>query len=223
MSRWSCFGQPEPNDTMSLRWSKLKDFPLCSSGETWYVCDSGSKFVGCCTSNPCFDGCPNESVQYTDSQVERISELLRKREQTVAEATTSYRSSPTATETATANIPSSAATTSTTYKTATVLSSPSQTPSSTLSHRSRIALIAGTSGGGFLLALLIGVILFFWLHTRKSRREHQRTFERRISEPGMMQKPLVRHSIATQQSMPPHASSLNRVLTDASITQPFPF
>ena len=194
---------------MSLRWSKLKNLPSCSSGEIWYVCESGSKFVGCCTSNPCFEGCLDENIPHAASPVYqnggRRTELLRKREQKLAETTTIFPSNPTATDTVVAELPSSTAVTSTT---ATVLPSASQAPSSAASHRSRIALIAGTSGGGFLVALLIGVILFFWLHTRKSRKEHQLTFERRISEPGMIQKPLVRHSIAAQSTSPHHSLQL---------------
>ena len=63
---------------------------------------------------------------------------------------------------------------------------------------SRIALIAGASGGGFVVALLVAAILFFWLHTRRSRQQHQRTFDRRMSEPGMIQKQLAQHPNATK-------------------------
>ena len=31
--------------------------PSCPLGGQWYVCDSGSKFVGCCSNEPCSFGC----------------------------------------------------------------------------------------------------------------------------------------------------------------------
>ena len=32
--------------------------PSCPQGGTYYACDYGSRFLGCCTSNPCDKGCP---------------------------------------------------------------------------------------------------------------------------------------------------------------------
>ncbi|KAF2244245.1 hypothetical protein BU26DRAFT_96452 [Trematosphaeria pertusa] len=37
--------------------------PTCPSGGTWYACASGSKFVGCCTSDPCTNGCSQGNIQ----------------------------------------------------------------------------------------------------------------------------------------------------------------
>lgn len=84
------------------------------------------------------------------------------------------------------------------------ISSPSASANATTNAfpRSRIALIAGASGGGFVFALLVAVILFFWLHTRRSRQQHQRTFDRRMSEPDMIQKQLMRHPIAARGKTP---------------------
>ncbi|KAJ4286327.1 hypothetical protein N0V90_013361 [Kalmusia sp. IMI 367209] len=60
--------------------------------------------------------------------------------------------------------------------------SPSATATASASNHRNIAVIGGAAGGGFCVALLIGVIVFFWLHTRKSRRQHQRGFDRRLSD-----------------------------------------
>lgn len=34
----------------------------CDAGGEWYVCAKESKFVGCCSVNPCKDGCPPHAV-----------------------------------------------------------------------------------------------------------------------------------------------------------------
>lgn len=35
----------------------------CASGGTWYACSSGSGFVGCCTSDPCDNGCAQSDLE----------------------------------------------------------------------------------------------------------------------------------------------------------------
>lgn len=81
------------------------------------------------------------------------------------------------------------------------VSSPTSSTNATAasSNQPNVALIAGASAGGFVLLLLFGIIIFFWMHTQKSRRHHNRTFERRLSDPKdageMSQKQLFRLSI----------------------------
>jgi hypothetical protein len=49
---------------MSLQLSKRHVFsPSCSSGGEWYACSSGSKFLGCCTTNPCASGCAQGNLR----------------------------------------------------------------------------------------------------------------------------------------------------------------
>lgn len=50
---------------MSLLSQRQNFSPSCPSGGTWYACDSGSRFVGCCNSvtSPCADtGCPHGNL-----------------------------------------------------------------------------------------------------------------------------------------------------------------
>ena len=37
--------------------------PSCPSGGNWYACGSGSNFVGCCTSEPCANSCPDGNLE----------------------------------------------------------------------------------------------------------------------------------------------------------------
>lgn len=37
--------------------------PFCPQGGTWFVCPSGSRFLGCCTSDPCQNGCPENDLK----------------------------------------------------------------------------------------------------------------------------------------------------------------
>jgi hypothetical protein len=37
--------------------------PFCPVGGTWHVCTTGSLFLGCCTSDPCQDGCPSGDLR----------------------------------------------------------------------------------------------------------------------------------------------------------------
>jgi hypothetical protein len=49
---------------MSSQLSKRHTFSSsCSSREEWYACGSGSRFVGCCTTNPCTSGCAQGNLR----------------------------------------------------------------------------------------------------------------------------------------------------------------
>jgi hypothetical protein len=37
--------------------------PFCPSGGNWYVCTSGTRFLGCCTSDPCQNGCADDNLR----------------------------------------------------------------------------------------------------------------------------------------------------------------
>ena len=37
--------------------------PSCPQGGSWFVCSSGSRFLGCCESNPCQNGCPENNLK----------------------------------------------------------------------------------------------------------------------------------------------------------------
>src|SRR5215472_15964668 len=37
--------------------------PSCPLGGSWFACPSGSRFLGCCTSDPCQNGCPKNNLK----------------------------------------------------------------------------------------------------------------------------------------------------------------
>ena len=37
--------------------------PSCPAESNWYACGSGSLFVGCCTSDPCANSCPDDNLR----------------------------------------------------------------------------------------------------------------------------------------------------------------
>ncbi|OCK92398.1 uncharacterized protein K441DRAFT_570129, partial [Cenococcum geophilum 1.58] len=37
--------------------------PSCPSGGNWYSCGYGSRFVGCCKSQPCVNNCPAGNLE----------------------------------------------------------------------------------------------------------------------------------------------------------------
>lgn len=37
--------------------------PSCPQGGTWFACSSGSRFLGCCGSDPCQNGCPQTNLK----------------------------------------------------------------------------------------------------------------------------------------------------------------
>ncbi|KAF2471829.1 uncharacterized protein BDR25DRAFT_313706 [Lindgomyces ingoldianus] len=45
------------------RWKRLEFSPTCPSGGMWYSCASGSRFVGCCVSDPCSNGCSQGNIR----------------------------------------------------------------------------------------------------------------------------------------------------------------
>lgn len=47
---------------MSLLFRRQEFSPSCPSGGDWYACETGSKFVGCCNSSPCVNGCPDGNL-----------------------------------------------------------------------------------------------------------------------------------------------------------------
>ncbi|OAG10445.1 uncharacterized protein CC84DRAFT_1202894 [Paraphaeosphaeria sporulosa] len=180
---------------MSLRWSK-RMFPLARpSGGDLYARGSRPE------SNPCLDGCSENNFRRAAFAVSRSGSRRPayhvRREQGTEGATTSTSLSRTTTTSIEATATPSALS----------IESPSPSSSTTAtaapSNRPNFAAIAGAAAGGFVFLLLVGIIIFFWLHTQKSRRHHNRTFERRVSDSGdageMAQKQLVRVSIVAEE------------------------
>jgi hypothetical protein len=181
---------------MSLRWSKRRSPLACASRGKWYACASRPE------SDPCSDGCPEKHVQHAAFESSQHGyqrpTYLGKREQKTEVAATSTSAGRVATRSVVATI------------TPSILSNEPSPSSSTAagttpSNRPNVAVIVGISAGGFVFLLLIGIIVFFWIHTQKSRHQHNRTLERRLSDPGdcgeMSQKQLLRIAIVAESRL----------------------
>ncbi|KAF2692065.1 hypothetical protein K458DRAFT_325913 [Lentithecium fluviatile CBS 122367] len=219
---------------MSPAFSKRQDFGFtCSAGGTWYACDSGSKFVGCCASDPCSIGCsdgnispgsfdPDQYGKFPDASCGSGSRFYtctsgatfwgccksnpcsNGSECPVGDLTPAFIDLPAQVQ---AYQPTGSATSSTTSATstrasqttavstgssATSTSSTSASTSATAAavtqsahHDKNIAVIAGgAAGGGVALAFLVGLFVYFIMHTKRSRGQHQESLERRQSDLG---------------------------------------
>ncbi|KAF2477320.1 uncharacterized protein BDR25DRAFT_339263 [Lindgomyces ingoldianus] len=193
--------------------------PSCSAGN-WYSCEN-SKFVGCCESNPCTNGCPQDNIRpagfdstykgkfpdascgvdsnfYTcdypnggtfwgccksdPCQQEQcptgdlVPAFLDRPEQSAAYSPTGV---PSATFLASRSASSSIALT-TTISTITpvALEANAQPEKKGLP----IPLIAGSAGGGAVALIIIGLLIYYILHARKSRKEHIEQIETRLAD-----------------------------------------
>ena len=212
---------------MSLILSRQAFGPSCPSGGTWYACASGSKFVGCCNSEPCSHGCPAGNLepasfdpkyygQFSDQQCSSgswytctgtsppflgccksnpcksgcpITDLaagflssnpneaagfLSSNSSTSGSTSTSASASGTA-------VPASINSTSSTAAAAgATLTGPAQPiVTSAPAHNTSVGAIAGgTVGGVAVLAILVGLLLFYW--RRRSRKSRQRMDTQRV-------------------------------------------
>jgi hypothetical protein len=208
---------------MSLRWLKRRSPLACTSGGERYACASRPM------SDPCFDGCPEKHVRPAVFETSQDGyprpTYLGKRGQKTEGAVTSTSSGRIATRSVVTTITPSALSNEPSPSSSTA-------PTTTPPNRPNVAVIVGVSVGSFVLLLLIGIIVFFWIHTQRSRHHHNRTFERRLSDPGdgaeMSQKQLLRVAITAESRSPqischfmsdPLYSSTN---TNTTSTQSFP-
>ncbi|KAF2440550.1 hypothetical protein P171DRAFT_489255 [Karstenula rhodostoma CBS 690.94] len=182
---------------MSLRWSK-RIFPLARPSRAELPAPgSRPKF------DPCSDECSENDIRpaafATSQDGGHRPAYLGKREQETEIAAASTSSSRTTTSIGATTIPSTSSNESSPSSSTNTTAAPSNHPN--------IAAIAGAAAGGFVFLLLVGIIIFFWLHTQKSRRHHNRSFERRVSDPGdggeMAPKQLLRISIVAEAA--PHS------------------
>lgn len=159
----------------------------CSTGSRWYTCAATSPpFLGCCKSNPCTSGCPVGDVTagFLSSNPKLAAAFLP----SSAAASSSSSTGPSSATSASSNKPTSSSTnTSTTSGSSSA--SPTRSAASSAaaastspanaaqpvvtSHNIPTGAIAGGAVGGVaVLALLIGVILFYCRRRTRSSREH---------------------------------------------------
>ena len=150
----------------------------CSSGSRWYTCSKTSPpFLGCCKSNPCISGCPVGDVTagFLSSNPKLAAPFLP--------SGTSSTGSSAATLSASASGSSSSKPTSSTSSSSSTASSPaaitspsnpSPQPSATnIPSPTPIgAIVGGAVGGVAVLALIIGLLLFYCRRRTRTSRQH---------------------------------------------------
>ncbi|KAF1841501.1 uncharacterized protein K460DRAFT_168562 [Cucurbitaria berberidis CBS 394.84] len=145
------------------------DFPdaTCGTGSKFYTCTAGATFWGCCKTNACSQsGCPDGDLEPAILNREDLRSAYH------ASGGTTLASA-TRTSTASASIMSTPAITS--------VVPPTSFP--TPEGKQHVGAIAGgAAGGAFGLALIIGLVLYYCCHAKKSRKGHADTVVRRLSD-----------------------------------------
>lgn len=174
-----CASDPCKNDCAagSLRPASFpkeqyEQFPdaSCESGSKFYTCTGtpGGPFWGCCKSNPCEQGgCPDGDL---------TGAFVNKPKQLEAYSLTGFGMSSTSTTMTSKTATLEARTTSTgTVPQVTVTASP--TPAA----KPIAAIAGGAAGGGVGLAIIIGLLIYYICHAKRSRQGHNDEVERRLS------------------------------------------
>ncbi|KAF1999701.1 hypothetical protein P154DRAFT_576620 [Amniculicola lignicola CBS 123094] len=181
--------------TVSFDGAYYGTFPdaSCGSGSDFYTCASeGKTFWGCCKSNPCSQGlqCPNGDL--VPAFIDR-PEQLSAYSPTGGISSTSTSSPPSSSSySSTTTVSSSTSYSSTTTvssRTVSTVASPPATvtvpaPSSNQNNGGvHIAAIAGgAAGGGLGIAILVGLLIYFIFHARRSRDLHKGTLGHRQAD-----------------------------------------
>ncbi|OAL57015.1 hypothetical protein IQ07DRAFT_25534 [Pyrenochaeta sp. DS3sAY3a] len=143
----------------------------CGTGSKFYTCVPSGKntFWGCCKTNPCSQGgeCPDGDLEPA---------ILNRDELRSAYHASGGTTMTSATRTASTTSP-------------TVTSDPSTTDALTPTdtsppkHKTNVAAIAGgAAGGGFGLAVIVALLIYYICHAKKSRKDHTDSVVRRLSD-----------------------------------------
>lgn len=151
----------------------------CGTGSQFWTCAEGNTFLGCCKSNPCSQGavCPKSDLEPA---------LLSRDDLRIAYGAVSAVSSSAASSTRASSIESSTASRSSSIisPTSTNTSPAAMTTSSAQNDGPPVAAIAGgAAGGAFVLAMIIGLVIFCVCRKRRSRRGPEK--ERQSDQPEM--------------------------------------
>lgn len=60
---------------MSAKYRRQTFQPSCPAGGEFYACDYGSRFVGCCASKPCVNGCDSSLLKPSSFQKEKYADI----------------------------------------------------------------------------------------------------------------------------------------------------
>lgn len=155
----------------------------CPSGSNFWTCTGTSPvFMGCCKTDPCKAGqCAGDGLVPAflgnDFQKQQYGAVA-------GSSTSSAASSGTATV--------ARASTFATIATASPSTNPTsaaQTSPAAIQHKdgpSVAAIAGGAAGGAFAIALVIGLLIYYFCHAKKSRRGHEETVVRRESDMAAM-------------------------------------
>jgi len=185
--------------------------PYCPSGGDWYSCGYGSRFVGCCKSQPCVNDCPAGNLEpasfdpsyydkFPDQQCPKgslwytctntkpafmgccKSNPCQQNGCPTEDLTPGFLSSnPAVAASFSPSGGSSAAASSTTSSTT---STQSPTAVTAASKSAPVGAIAGGAAGGVaVLAIIIALLIYYCRHATKSRKARNDEVNRRLSFP----------------------------------------
>ncbi|KAF2031270.1 hypothetical protein EK21DRAFT_88198 [Setomelanomma holmii] len=158
--------------------------PSCGTGVKPWTCIAGNTFLGCCKSDACSttSGCPSSDLEPAYLNAENLR---------IAYGAVAASSSSSAIPSST--LSTAAASQSTVTPTATG-SAAAATVSPIKSGPPVAAIAGGAAGGASVLAILIGLLIYYFCHAKKSRNGHEDTVDRRESDLPAMTSIQVKHN-----------------------------
>ena len=168
-----------PGSCSDLAAAGLGDLPYgsfadqaCPNGGLFYTCSGPPSFFGCCVSNPCSGGCPQNDLRPAGLQGGQndFTPSLVRSVITSSTVSTTYSSS-----TSIATSATSASTTSApSAPSAIIAGDTTSTVAPAPASRNVSAIAGGATGGAIVLLALLAILAFlFRRHARSSRRQQQ--------------------------------------------------
>jgi hypothetical protein len=147
----------------------------CEAGSNFYTCNgTNPAFLGCCKTNPCASGCPKNNLTpaFLGTDAKKIAYgALSSSSSSVPSSTIGISTTSTTAASRTGTAGAGTAT-----KDAAATAMPNK-------NGPNVGAIAGgVVGGAFVLAVIIGLLVYFFCYAKRSRKGHEETLERRQSD-----------------------------------------
>jgi hypothetical protein len=147
----------------------------CEAGSNFYTCNgTNPAFLGCCKTNPCASGCPKNNLTpaFLGTDAKKIAYGA------LSASSSSSPSSTIVTSTTFTSIASGIGTAgagATTNDAAATVMPKKDGPNVG-------ATAGGVVGGAFVIAVIIGLLVYFFCYAKRSRKGHEENLERRQSD-----------------------------------------
>jgi hypothetical protein len=147
----------------------------CEAGSNFYTCNgTNPAFLGCCKTNPCASGCPKNNLTpaFLGTDAKKIA---------YGALSASSSSSPSSTVVTSTTFTSIASGTGTAGAGATT-NDAAATVMPKKDGPNVGATAGGVVGGAFVIAVIIGLLVYFFCYAKRSRKGHEENLERRQSD-----------------------------------------